>query len=164
MSGTYAQRIALDKSGEFVELCAKEDQLRGYLAGAIEEQVEINRAVGAQRVKTERDGLEERKRALEEDVAAKRARVARMSEVVAAHEGKVQRRAAAQKLIDWLREREEKVRKENEVTRERIARLEAEVAEQASLVRDLEQTVSITGSAALAGKKGKVHIKVHAPH
>jgi hypothetical protein len=163
ISGTYAQRIAYDKSGEFVELCAKEEQLRGYLDGAIEEQLAVHQAVGAQRLKAQLDRLEERKRALAEDAAARRARIAHMREVIGGHEARAQRRVGAQRLLDWLRARRERVARENDEARRRIAAAEAELAEQAQLVRDLEQTVCISGSVALAGQQGKVHIRVTRP-
>jgi hypothetical protein len=98
--------------------------------------------------------------ALADAVAAWRARVEEIRAVIGGHERQVQRRTGAQKPLDWLVAREERLARENGEAEARIADITAETQEIVLLVQDLERTLSISESAALAGKKGKVHIRV----
>jgi chromosome segregation ATPase len=163
MSGSYMRRIAYDKSGEFVEMCAKEDQLRGYLEAAIDEQVEIHKAIGVQRLKTERDALDQKRQRLRAAVAEKMAKIEAMRRRIAQQPGKVKRLAAAKRLLDFFKQRAQAAEREIVERRAAVARLEADVESQAALVQDMERTVCISGSVALAGRSGKVHIKFGPP-
>jgi hypothetical protein len=163
MSGSYMRRIAYDKSGEFVEMCAKEEQLRGYLEATIDEQVEIHKAIAAQRLKTERDALEQKRQRLRNAVAEKMARINTMRGRIGEQGGKVKRLAAAKKLLEFFKQRAIAAEREINERRAAVARLEADVENQAALVQDMERTVCISGSAALAGRSGKVHIKFGPP-
>jgi t-SNARE complex subunit (syntaxin) len=77
--------------------------------------------------------------------------------------GKVKRLAAAKKLLEFFKQRALAAQREIDDRRAAVARLEADVESQAAFVQDMERTVCISGSVALAGRSGKVHIKFGPP-
>ena len=163
MSGSSMRRITYDKTGEFVEMCAKEDQLQSYLEGAIEEQVEIHRSLALQRMKKEQHRLETGIQKLSEAIAEKRRVIGEMRAFCDGHEGRVKRLGVARGILSTLETRRCEAAKGNEQLRKENAELSDKVREEKALIRDIEGTVCL-GVAGAMSPNGEVHVKLNRQH
>ena len=159
MSGTTMKRIAVDKSGEYVELCAKEDVLRSYLESALCKQLNVHREIQAQKSIAVAESLEQECVDLEREMREKRKLIEEMKVKIknkSVYEKKI---PIANSLLEKLKEKHaaaEETTKKLELENEKLKK---EVLEKAELVKDMEGTACITAAAALRGKDQEVHIK-----
>ena len=157
MSGNSMRRITYDKSGEFVEMCAKDDQLRGYLEAAIDEQVEIHKSLAAQRVKKEAQKIEMSIQKLRDVLEEKRKAIADMRTFVAEGEKRKKKLDIARNILDHLKQRSVMAEQENEELKKEIKKLEEEVRSQTEFVRDIEGTLCLHAAGAMS-PNDQVHV------
>lgn len=163
MSGSSMKRIAIDKSGEFVELCAKDDLLRGYLEAALVEQIKIHKSLGKQKMKHEELKYIDEKNDLIHKIEETKRRIAEKKEKIAQRANREKRRTVAKSIFQGLQQRLENLPEENASLTKRNSELQKEIAEQAELVKDMEGTACIAAAATLKGKNEEVHIKFGSP-
>ncbi|OHT07516.1 hypothetical protein TRFO_05131 [Tritrichomonas foetus] len=159
MSGSSMKRLAVDKSGEFVEMCAKDDMLRNYLEAALEEQIAIHKSLSMQQLKHENDMIESEKKRLANLIQERKRKIEEKEKLIEAKEMKEKRLKYATQILQNLKTRLTVLPSENSQLEIENEKLEKQVEEQSELIKDMEGTCCITAAAVLKGKNEEVHVK-----
>lgn len=159
MSGTTMQRIAIDKSGEYVELCAKEDVLKTYLESALYEQLNIHREIEGQKTAALMQAAESELSDLEFEVSEKRKKLEKMKKMIEDRKQFEQKIKIASNMLEKFQENQ----KDGQARKDRLIseneKLKNQIRDQEELINDMKSTASITAAAVLGGKNKEVHIR-----
>ena len=159
MSGTTMKRIAVDKSGEYVEMCAKEDVLRSYLESALCKQLNVHREIQAQKMYQKAESLEQECIDLQAEIKEKKNKIAEMKKAIENKEVYKKKIPIAKSILESINENYKTADERSEILEKENEKLKNEVIEKAQLVKDMEGTYAITAAAILRGKDQEVHIK-----
>lgn len=160
MSGSSMKRIAMDKSGEFVEMCAKEDSLSNYLDAALTNQILIHQSLGEEKKKSESEMIEKKKTKLKELILEKRKRIDMMKNSISEKGNKEKRLQVSIQMQETLRKRLEELPKENKQLEETNKKLMIEAEETDQLIADMERTCNISVAAHIAGPNNKIQVNI----
>lgn len=160
MSGSSMKRIAMDKSGEFVEMCAKEDSLSNYLEGALSNQIMIHNSLGVEKKKNELKMIEEKEKKLKELIIEKKKKIEMMRNSIAAKEEKVERLKNSVNLLDKFQQRLNELPEKNRQLEEENIKLMKQVDETNQLIHDMEGTCNISVAAQLKGPNEKIQVNI----
>ncbi|EAY03316.1 hypothetical protein TVAG_173610 [Trichomonas vaginalis G3] len=159
MSGTTMQRIAIDKSGEYVELCAKEDVLKSYLESALYEQLNIHREIECQETAAILQSAESELTELDYELAEKRKKLESMKKLIQERKTIENKLKIATTMLEKFQEKEKDGQKLKEQLLIENEKLRNQIRDQEELISDMQTTASITAAAVLGGKNKEVHIK-----
>jgi Skp family chaperone for outer membrane proteins len=158
VSGTFANRVAREKDGELVEMCAKEDLVTQFLQNVISEQLRDQVACSHDRLRREREELEMKKRYLQERIQLLLEKLQGMNALLAEKPIMVKRTEVVKKLVEHYRERNRGLAEENERAVREVSAWVKEVEEKKALLNDMNATVALSGAALLRGKNQEVHV------
>lgn len=158
MSGTTMKRIAVDKSGEYVEMCAKEDVLRSYLDSALYQQLAVHREIAAQKNSDLKDSLESDLNEQERELEKLRKQHNEMKTAIENKEIYRRKLQIARSILEKIQEKQKNAAELGKQLEKENKELEINIAENESLLKDMEGTACISAAAALKGKDQEVHI------
>ena len=161
LSRSSIQRIAMDKSGEFVEMCAKDDQLHNYLDAAIIEQVEIHRTINQQNIHDEAEKFQTQKSELELEIKNKSEKLKKMKELIENKKILLKKKDIAQNILKKQEKDAQNIEIENEKLRQENESLQKEIDEQRSLLMDMQSSAQIAVMAKYKRKNEEIHVRLN---
>jgi hypothetical protein len=162
INGTFANRVAREKDGELVEMCAKEEHVAQYFQRVIDEQVQDQIAFAHERLRREREELEMKKRNLREKIEQTAEKLRKMADLMAKKETMIKRSETVKNLIVFYQRRNNGLNEANERDEREVLKLAEAVEEKAALVSDMNATVALSAAALLKGKNQEVHVVMKA--
>ena len=161
LSTSSMKRLAVEKNGEFVELCAKDDQLQNYLDAAIIEQVEIHRTIAQQNLNDEAENIEKQKAELELEIKKKTEELKRRKELIETKKLLLKRRDIAKQILEQKKNSAQNIEEENEKLKKENIYLQNQIIEQKSLLIDMQNSAQIAVAAKMKGKNEEIHVRLN---
>lgn len=158
MSGTSMKRIAMDKSGEFVEMCAKEDYLSNYLDSALANQIMIHQSLGDEKKANECQTIEDKKKRLNILILEKKNKIKMMKASIDQKDIKEKKLKCSLNILQTLNSRLEILPEENRQLEQENGQLEKQVQDMNEMITDMEATCKISLAACLTGDNEKIQV------
>ena len=158
MSGSSMKRVAQDEDGKLVEMCAKDDLLRNYLEGALEEQLAIHKSLNKQQLKHERDMIKQEEKKLISLIQEKKKEIERKKKLIAEKSIKEKKLKIVQEILQTKRNNFNQLPQTIKELQTENNLLEDQVSQQQDYINDIEATCAISGSVLFKGENEKVCI------
>lgn len=159
MNGSTMSRIALEKTGEFVEMCAKDDMLNNYLEQAIEEQIVLHSSILYKKRQEEQEIVKLKADKIRQQINAKREEIEKKKKLIEERKDIEKKIPVVQSLLNQTNQRLRELPKLNQQLETQNRKFNQEIIEKADLIKDMEANCSIITSAAFKGDNEQIHVQ-----